>query len=236
MIRLAIVEDDELYCRELQEYLHRFEEENREKFQIKVFRDGDEIAGNYRAEYDIILMDIEMCFVDGMTAAEEIRHSDKAVEIIFITNSPQYAIQGYKVGAMDYILKPVSYYAFSESLRSALERRKRRGNKEFIILTVPGGRRRLDVSRILYVEVMDHDLIYHTLDGEITLRGSMRETEKELAAYDFFQCNKGFLVNLEHVEAIRKNEVLVGKELIPVSRARKKAFMDALNLYLSIHS
>ena len=81
---------------------------------------GDEIALGYKAVYDIILMDIEMKFMDGMMAAEEIRKVDTEVIIIFITNSPQYAIKGYAVDALDYVLKPVSYYAFSQRLGRAV--------------------------------------------------------------------------------------------------------------------
>ena len=74
------------------------------------------IAVDYRAVYDIILMDIEMRFMDGMTAAEKIREHDSEVVIIFITNMPQYAIKGYRVDALDYVLKPVSYFAFSQRI------------------------------------------------------------------------------------------------------------------------
>ena len=80
------------------------------------FTDGDEIAGGYKSVYDIILMDVQMRFMDGMSAAEEIRKVDPEVVIIFITNMSQYAIRGYAVDALDYVLKPVSYFAWSESL------------------------------------------------------------------------------------------------------------------------
>ena len=74
----------------------------------------------YRFQFDIILMDIEMRFMDGMSAAEEIRQMDKDVVIIFITNMPQYAIRGYAVEALDYMLKPVSYFA--ETCQSSVQR------------------------------------------------------------------------------------------------------------------
>ena len=96
MVRIALVEDDPIYRNQLKEYLVRYEKESAEKIRITTFTDGDEIAIGYRAEYDIILMDIEMNYMDGMTAAEEIRRLDPEVVIIFITNSPQYAIKGYQ--------------------------------------------------------------------------------------------------------------------------------------------
>ena len=122
MIRLALVEDDTLYRSQLREYIDKYSAASGEKFTVTEFSDGDEIAFGYKAVYDIILMDIEMKFMDGMMAAEEIRKKDTEVIIIFITNSPQYAIKGYAVDALDYVLKPVSYYAFSQRLRRAIER------------------------------------------------------------------------------------------------------------------
>ena len=158
MIRIALVEDEESYVATLREFLARYERERGERLQITVFSDGDEIALNYKSEYDVILMDIEMRFMDGMTAAEEIRRVDPEVVIIFITNSPQYAIKGYAVDALDYVLKPLTYFAFSQRIDRALERL---GNREqrYMMINIKGGSRKLDVSRVWFIEVRDHDLI-----------------------------------------------------------------------------
>lgn len=92
MIEIAIVEDEENYRNILQEYLQKYEQEYGEQIHLSVYTDGDEITENYSAKYDIIFMDIEMQFMDGMTAARKIREADKGVIIIFITNMAQYAI------------------------------------------------------------------------------------------------------------------------------------------------
>ncbi|MEQ2442512.1 LytTR family DNA-binding domain-containing protein [Pseudoflavonifractor intestinihominis] len=231
MIRIALVEDEESYVETLRSFLSRYERERGERLQITVFSDGDEIALGYRSEYDVILMDIEMRFMDGMTAAEEIRKVDPEVIIIFITNSPQYAIKGYAVDALDYVLKPLTYFAFSQRIDRALERLGNRARK-YLTVSMRGGTRKLDVSRLWFVEVRDHDLIYHTDEGLITTTGTMREAEKTLGECAFFRCNKGYLVNLEHVDSIREDSAVVHGEIVQVSRARKKAFLDALNNYL----
>ena len=121
MLRIATVEDDANDLEALRTHLSRYEKENGLKFQVTEFRDGEDIVTDYSADYDLILMDIEMAFLNGMKAAE-IRELDKDVIIIFITNMPQYAIQGYKVNALDYMLKPISYFSFSESMGRALHR------------------------------------------------------------------------------------------------------------------
>lgn len=124
MIRVALVEDEESSQRTLTEYLERFSQEINEKIHVSIFPDGAEIVEDYRGNYDIILMDILMRYMDGMEAASEIRKVDKEVVILFITSTPQYVMKGYTVDALDYVLKPVSYFAFSQRMQRALERMK----------------------------------------------------------------------------------------------------------------
>ena len=101
MVRIAIVEDEDIYIKQLTEYMKRYQQESGEEINVTVYRDGDGIISKYKAQFDIILMDIQMKFMDGMTAAEEIRKTDSEVIIIFITNMTQYAIRGYEVDALD---------------------------------------------------------------------------------------------------------------------------------------
>lgn len=209
MVRIALVEDDDGYRQVLTEYLRKYEQESREKFRLSLFADGDEIVEGYSAEYDIILMDIEMAFMDGMTAAERIRERDSEVVIIFITNMPQYVMKGYTVDALDYVLKPVSYYAFSQRIDRALARMKRR-TRRYVTISIKGGVKKLDVSKLTYVEVRDHDLVYYTEDESYLTKGALSEVEEELKSMNFFRCNKCYLVNLEYVEAVENNSVQVG--------------------------
>lgn len=232
MIRIALVEDDAYYREELVALLKRYEQESSRKLRITVFTDGDEIVEGYQADYDIILMDIEMQFMDGMSAAEHIRAVDSEVGIIFITNMPQYAMKGYKVEALDYVLKPITYFAFTQRIERALERMKRRAQK-YISIPIKGGIQKLEIARITYIEVRNHDLVFHTRDGDYLSKGTLATLEEKLAPEHFFRCNKCYLVNLEHVESVRNNDITVGSDLILVSRARKKALLDALNNYLN---
>lgn len=185
MIRIALVEDDAGYRKQLTEYLERYEKESGESFHISAFMDGDEIVEGYKAVYDIILMDIEMQFMDGMTAAEHIRQLDQEVVIIFITNMPQYVMKGYTVDALDYVLKPISYYAFSQRIDRALARMKRR-SRRYVTVPIKGGFRKLDVSELTFIEVQDHDLIYHTLKESFAAKGALSDMENMLTGMHFF--------------------------------------------------
>lgn len=230
MIKIAIVEDEHAYAMQLQEYLHTYEQENGEVFEISLFSDGDQIVNKYKPVYDIILMDVEMKFMDGMSAAEEIRKVDTEVVIMFITNMPQYAIRGYAVDALDYVLKPVSYFAFSQRLNRAIGRLKKRETK-MISLSIKGGMVRLDVANVTYVESQGHTLIFHTVSGDYETTGTMKEMEKELAEQNFFRGNKGYLVNLAHVDGVKDGCAVVRGEYLLISRARKKEFLETLTKY-----
>ena len=141
MIRIAVVEDDKNYIEVLRDFLKQYETDSNQKIKVTVFSDGEDIVDGYNADYDIILMDIEMMFMDGMTAAGKIREMDNEVVIIFITNMPQYVMEGYKVDALDYVLKPLSYFALSQRIERALSRMRCR-SKRYITISLKGGCRR----------------------------------------------------------------------------------------------
>ena len=230
-IRIAIVEDDINYANQLQDYLCRYRGEFSESFDIKTYFDGDAIVKDYHSQYDIILMDVEMRFMDGMSAAEEIRKVDKDVVIIFITNMPQYAIRGYAVEALDYVLKPVSYFAFSQRLARAIGRMKKREQKS-VVISVKGGSVRLDISTIYYIESQGHDIIYHTTTGEYIASGTMKDTEEVLRPFHFFRGSKWYIINLQQVDGLEDGCArLKGGKIVPLSRGRKKEFMEALAQY-----
>jgi DNA-binding LytR/AlgR family response regulator len=230
MIKIAIVEDEASYAKQLQDFLEQYEKEQEESFQVTVYSDGDEIVHKYKAQFDIILMDIEMKFMDGMSAAEEIRKVDSEVVIIFITNMAQYAIRGYAVDALDYVLKPVSYFAFSQRLGRAITRMKKRETK-MIAINIRGGTVRLDAANIYYIESQGHNLIFYTTTGDYEAVGTMREAEEKLTDLNFFRGNKGYLINLSHVDGIQEGCALVKGNQLLLSRARKKIFMEALTRY-----
>ena len=230
MIKIAIVEDEVLYADQLQEYLKKYEEEYRETFEISVFQDGDQIVHHYKAEYDVILMDVEMRFTDGMSAAEEIRKMDTEVVIIFITNMPQYAVRGYEVDALDYVLKPITYFAFAQRLNRAIERIKKR-TKRVISVNIKGSQIRMPIESVYYIESQGHTLIFHGVNGEVEAPGTMKEIQEKLRDEHFFRGNKGYLINLAHVDRVVEGCAVVAGEELVLSRGRRKEFMEALAGY-----
>ena len=230
MIRIAIVDDEKDYVSQIQQFLKQFEKECGESIEVSVFFDGDGIANRYKPKYDIILMDVEMNFMDGMSAAEQIRKKDSDVIIIFITNMPQYAIRGYSVDALDYLLKPISYFAFSECLHKAIARRKNRLSTSMVI-NLKKGTARVNVEDIIYLETADHSTIYHTAGGDLESNISLNEAEEQLRDFYFFRISKWFLINIAHVDKYQDDYVKLGNITLNVSRRKKKEFLDKLVTY-----
>lgn len=231
MLRIAIVDDDVNNLNTLSEYANKYQEEYDEKLVITTFTDGADIAEEYKAEYDIIILDIKMHFMDGMRAAELIRQVDSDVIIIFITNMAQFAIKGYEVKALNYLLKPVSYFALAQELQKAVALIKERKNAYFF-MRVENGMMRLNVEEVEYVESKGHQIIVHTKNNSFSTRNSMKNVESLLSGYPFVRCNNSYLVNLDFVESIIDNVVVVGGDELQISRPRKKIFMEALADYV----
>ena len=229
MRRVAIVEDDAEYADQLVEFLDRYRLESKEEMHSTIFRNGLNIVEDYQPVWDIILLDIEMPMLDGMTAAERIRVLDPDVILIFITTMAQYAIKGYEVDAMDFVLKPVNYYAFRMKLRKALRVLGERSTASVLVRT-ENGTRKLPVSSLRYVEVRDHRLIYRSTQGDFEMFGSLKELESTLGR-DFARCNHCYLVHLRFVDGVQEDNVLVGGDALKISRPRKKAFMQQLSDY-----
>ena len=227
MIQIAIVEDEEIYVKQLTEYIRKYQTERGRSIKVTVFGDGEDITENYSGGFDIILMDIQMRFMDGMTTAEKIRQMDQKVIIMFITNMIQYAVRGYEVDAMDYVVKPVEYFSFSQKLDKAVGR-MRSEVKEFLTIPTGEGVVKIDIADIYYIEGQRHNVIYYTSRGDYCSRITMKELEEKLAVHNFFRCAKGYLVNMNHVEGFVGSDCVIHNVHIPVSRTRKKEFMNLL--------
>ena len=227
MVKIAIVEDNENDIRVMLEYINKYNADADAEISFDVYTDGAMFVETRNKSYDIIIMDIEMPLLDGMSAAEEIRKSDDEVIIIFVTSMAQYAIKGYEVGALDYLLKPVSYFALSQRLNKAISRLSK-STAQYIAVKVSRGVKKINIADIKYVESKKNLLIYHTLDGEISTYSTLKVAEAELKDMTFSKGNNGCLINLRHVDAVRDGCAVVGGAHIPLSRSRKGDFEAAL--------
>ena len=140
-------------------------------------------------------------------------------------------VKGYAVGALDYVLKPVPYFAFSQQLQKVEEQLRRR-TRHYLAVPVEGGLRRLDTSRIYYIESEGHRVHFYTEEGDFAAPGALKALEEKLADRPFARCNSGYLVNLAQVQAVQQNTVEVGPYELQVSRPKRKSFLAALTDYI----
>ncbi len=230
-MKVAIVEDDKKAADLLCKYLEQFNEEYGEKFSIQVFGDAVSFLASYKALYDIVFMDIEMPDMNGMEASAKLRAIDSTVTLIFVTNMAQYAVKGYEVSALDFIVKPVTYANFAIKLRRAIENVKHKKGYKLKVVTGDSVTC-VDISDLVYIEVMNHRLVYHTLKKDIVSYGQLKKLEESLSEKGFAKCNSCYLVNMKYVTAVNGFSVTVGDRELSVSHARKKAFMKELADYL----
>lgn len=231
MLKIAIAEDEKECSDLLLDYIRRFEREHSVKIQADVYFDGEGLLEEFKGQYDAVFLDIQMKEINGMETARKIRMADDVTELIFVTNLAQYAISGYSVHAMNFLLKPVSYYAFSENLKLLLKKAEQK-KSHYLQVKTSDGLSRIRIEEISYIETMGHHVLIHTGEREYRCRENMRTMEAQLQEHGFFRCHNVYLVNLAHVAQVGPNSVTVqGSELL-VSRYKRKALLDALTRYV----
>ncbi len=231
MINIAVVDDSAEDRKVLTESLKRFTAEMKIAAEVVEYGNGEDAIKDSEHSFDIFCLDIDMPGFDGIDLAKKIREYDSEVIIVFVTNMAQMAIMGYEVRAMDFILKPVEYYAFAMKMQSIFNILERKKSKT-LVLTLSEGMVKISTNDLYYAEIKAHYLFYHTKNGVYQQRSTISELEEKLKGLSFAKCNQCYLVNLKHVSAVKKDDVNVGGDWLKISRPRKKAFLQALANYM----
>lgn len=228
---IAVVEDDPAEVGVLRAHFERYSAEGSEEFDVRWFPDGGSFLNNYQPIYDLVLMDIDLPGINGLDTAQYLRQADLSVALVFVTNLARYAAKGYAVDAMDFLLKPVSYSNFTVTVQRALLR-CRREHRPDLLINIPDGVYRISASRIKYIEVINHTLVYHTTEGDLTSSGNLKDVESRLPPQQFIRCNRCYLVNLAFVRAVRGYRLVLDMDELQISRPKRSAVLEALNNYL----
>lgn len=230
-MKIAIVEDKKTHTDALVEFINRYGKEEKSTFNVYTFSDGLKFLEAYKTGFDIVFMDINMPFIDGMETAKRLREIDRYTCLIFITEHASYAISGYEVKAFDFIVKPVEYDKFRIKLAKAVEAVSKNDlgkicikNKDVV--------RMIKVADICYIESVKHKIIYHLTEEDIETWDALDQIEQKLPPQGFARCGKSFLVNLSGVVSVNGNEVtLFNGTVLPISRLKKKEFIESLTNY-----
>lgn len=186
---------------------------------------------------DILFLDINMPQITGLEFSKTI---DPATRIIFTTAYDQYAVEGFRLNALDYILKPINYTEFLQAANKALEWFKLKSEKTVqeesvsgASLFVKSGYRieKIDFENILYIENQKDYVKFHLENTKepVSSLMSMQSLEEKLPSRIFMRVHRSFIVNLDKIQTIERNCIVFGKEYIPVSESYKTKFMEFLN-------
>ncbi len=232
MYRALIVEDEPEEAARLIDFIRRYGQTHDETFDVVTLRSAMEMLSN-KERFDLVFLDINLPGISGMEAAQLMRAYDEETPIIFVTSLAKYAAKGYEVGAVGFIIKPVTWGNFSMALDRALRVIRNNAGRTVVIPT-EDGMRVVSLSQVSHVEVRGHQLTYHLTDDEqLEARGALGQLEEDLAGSPVIRVSKSCLVNMDKIARIRSSELKMstGAE-VRVSRTRRKEVLAAITDYL----
>jgi len=232
-INIAVVEDSKEDLDNCLNLLNQYGKEKNIKFDIQTFESGDAFLMRFKSQYDFVILDINLFAMNGIDVARKIREKDEEVVIMFATNLAKYATKGYEVDAVDFVLKPLTYASFYLRLERVMKKLKKKDDF-FLVIPNGGGFSKINVNDVLYVEVIAHDIIFHTInDGNITTSGTLKKYEEQLKDYWFIRCNSCYLVNARKIKRVEKLDIqLSNDETIAISHPKRKSFMESFKKYV----
>ena len=224
-MRIGICDDQQIFLATMEHLLQNWENKP-PVFCVETFSDGDSLLDAHsKHPYDVIFLDIVMPIFNGMEIAREIRSTDKSVQLIFLTSSPDYAVESYTVRANNYLLKPIQTQALYQVMDELLQEFSMQSK----YLTIRGleAVHHIPIMTIAYIESQGKHLLFSLTDG------SMIETSASLYTYEtaltrqdgFFRCHRSYIVNIYHIASFTAKDIRMRSgQVIPVSRNMKKEF------------
>ena len=217
--RVAVVDDSSIDAEYVQSILEAWAQDRRAGVQAQRFPSAESFLFHYAEDkdWDILLLDIEMGAMDGVSLAKKIRQENETVQIVFITGFADYISEGYEVSALHYLMKPVKQDKLFVVLDRAVAAMQK--TERVILLPVGGERLRLPVGQVQYVEAFSHTVAIVTDADMIHVKMSITEIEKMLGD-DFVRCHRSYLVGLKHIGRLSRTEVILdNRKTLPLSRS-----------------
>ena len=231
MFRIAICEDEQVILDLESSIVKEWGEASlcRGAFELDTYVSSEQFLfeSEDKAPYDVLIFDIQMKNMNGMELAKKLRARGCDSVIIFVTGVPDYAIEGYEVGAVRYILKPVKPELLKELLDAAFTERQKKA-EDYFVLGQGADLEKIPFEKIVYIEARGHYVFLKGTDFEREWKTSFSETAEAFDDRQFFCLRRGLLVNLSHVARITRTDcVLDGGEVLPVARGAYKELNEA---------
>ena len=228
-MRIAVCDDEELFRIEFKSVLDKVL--INAEYDIDTFSGGSSLYEAFlKNPFDLVFLDIEMPGIDGITLAKRLRAVSENVQIVFLTSHIEYALEGYEVNALRYLVKPVDMNKLSEVLKYIQDKKN---NSRQIMIKQEGEDIVIDISDVIYMESMDKNVRIVTSKSEYITRYNISDYEEELKNSGFLRIHRGYLISLSKVKKIVKNDVVMDGDIsLPVSRSNIKTLKDALYTYV----
>ncbi len=234
-MKIAVCDDQSIQVDLINDYIKEWAKKSGINVYIDNFSSGESFLFEWDDynKYDIIFLDIEMNKISGIELSNIIREKNKIVDIVFVTGIFKYALHGYKVGALQYLLKPIK----NTDIYECLDRTKSRiieqcGQSKFITIETPKKIIKLDYDTIEYCIMFSPYIDIHTNSEKITLRKKISDIEKLLPKKYFVRCHRSYLVNVKYIKLISKEYIILENGLrVPISRGKYKEVNDAFINY-----
>ena len=227
MLHFALVEDDVEQAALIDRFCQDYAKTRGESIRTEAFREPDRFLEAYRDGIDAVFMDIAMPGMNGIECARRLRQIDQDVPLVFVTQMAQYALKGYEVGALDFLVKPLDHDEFCLKL-DRLQRVFRHRRPVSVQIPQKGGNRFLNVQDITYIEVFDHSLIFHTPEGQVETYGKLSSLEEDERFAGFIRTGKSHLVNGACISFVGQESLTVCGTQVPLSRRKRKECLEKL--------
>lgn len=227
-VNIAIVEDNIDDLKRLSECLYKYAQNCTYTFSIHHFSSGESFLDS-PVSFHLVFMDIELPGIDGLETSKRLRNSSEEEVLVMVTNMVQYAIHGYAVKAIDYIVKPVMYEQLSLKMPGFLSTIKRK--QKSLLIKQKNSLTKIGINQIRYIEIFKHDVLIQIENDHLECHGTLKEFEDELTGCGFVKCSQSCLVNLNYVTSFSGDNVIVDGHTLQVSRREKKSFSDAFIRY-----
>ncbi len=232
MVNISICDDEPIEREYLTKLVQKWGEEQGHFLRVKTFESGESFLFNYEDDndVDILLLDIQMKEIDGVTLAKKIRETNSKVQIVFITGISDYIAEGYDVAALHYLIKPVKEEKLFEVLSKAEERLGQ--VEKALLLNINKENIRLALKDVKYIEALDHYINIYAKDDVFKIKMSLSDIEKDLDE-NFLRCQRSFVVGLKHIKKTTKTSVILTDDTeIPISRGMFKTINEEIIKYL----
>lgn len=230
-MRIALVEDEEAQRLSFKSLLDQVSELSGTAAELTLFDSAGAFLFAWpERQFDGVFLDIQMPGQTGMDLARKIRIQDQALPLIFLTGLRDYALEGYQVEALRYLIKPVS----DIQLRECLELLQQRSDRQAPSLIVEDGRslRRIRFEDIWIVEAQGHDTLFYLNQEQWLCRQGISSLVKQLPCPPFFQCHRSLLIHIGHIQRIGRSEIVMENgKCVPLARFRRDEAQKAFIRY-----